>query len=109
MSKKAPKKAGGKKAPTKSEILNEISGATGLKRKDVAGCFDALTGAVGRSLKGCGIFTIPGLVKIRVVRRPATKEREGKNPFTGQPMIIKAKPARNVVKATALKALKSMV
>jgi nucleoid DNA-binding protein len=33
----------------------------------------------------------------------------GRNPATGEPMMIKAKPARTVVKALALKSLKEMV
>jgi hypothetical protein len=48
-------------------------------------------------------------MRIKVVRKPATKAREGKNPFTGEMMMFKAKPARNVVKVSAMKALKSMV
>ena len=48
-------------------------------------------------------------MKIKVVRKPATKARKGVNPFTGEPMTFKAKPARNVVKVLALKALKDMV
>ncbi|MGH8363211.1 MAG: HU family DNA-binding protein, partial [Gammaproteobacteria bacterium] len=66
---------------------------------------------IGKCLgkKGPGVYVVPGLMKVRVVRKPATKEREGINPFTGQPTIFKAKPARNVVKIQALKAMKDMV
>ena len=59
--------------------------------------------------KGPGIFTVPGLMKIKVVRKPATKARKGINPFTGEEMMFKAKPSRNVVKVLALKGLKDMV
>ena len=59
--------------------------------------------------KGPGIFTVPGLMKIKVFRKPATKARKGVNPFTGEEMMFKAKPARNVVKVLALKNLKAMV
>ena len=62
---------------------------------------------MGRS--GAGTFTVPGLMKVKVIRKPATKEREGINPFTKEPTIFKAKPARNVVKVAPLKALKEMV
>jgi nucleoid DNA-binding protein len=55
------------------------------------------------------VFVVPGLMKLKVVRKPATKERQGKNPFTGEPMTIKAKPARNVVRVQPLKALKDLV
>ena len=56
-----------------------------------------------------GQFTLPGLMKIEVKRKPATKARKGINPFTGEPTIFKAKPARNVVKVRPLKKLKDMV
>jgi nucleoid DNA-binding protein len=100
-----------KKAMTKSEIYSALAEKTGLTRKQVASVFDGLGGLIAGSLgkKGPGIFTMPGLLKLKVVRKPATKEREGVNPFTGEKMIFKAKPARNVVKALALKALKNMV
>ncbi|MBI4604128.1 MAG: HU family DNA-binding protein [Planctomycetes bacterium] len=101
----------GKKALTKSEIYKSIAEKSALSRKQVASVFDGLAGLIANSLgkKGSGIFTIPGLVKLKLVKKPATKEREGVNPFTGERMIFKAKPARNVVKALPLKALKVMV
>lgn len=96
---------------TKSETYAYLAHATGLSRKQVAGIFEGLAGLIGKSLgkKGPGMYVVPGLMKIRVVRKPATKAREGINPFTGQPTIFKAKPARNVVKIQALKAMKDMV
>ena len=101
----------GKKALTKSEIYSSVAEKTELSRKQIAAVFDSLAGLIANSLgkKGPGIFTVPGLLKLKVVRKPATKEREGVNPFTGEKMIFKAKPARNVVKALALKNLKAMV
>ncbi|MGD8999536.1 MAG: HU family DNA-binding protein [Granulosicoccaceae bacterium] len=100
-----------KKPRTKTEILREIAENTGLTRKDVVAVFDEMSGMIKKDLgrRGPGVFTIPGLAKIRVVRKPATKARKGVNPFTGEEMMFKAKPARNVVKLTALKALKDMV
>ena len=59
--------------------------------------------------RGPGTFTIPGLIKLRVHKKPARKARRGVNPFTGEEMMFKAKPATNVVKFRALKALKEMV
>jgi nucleoid DNA-binding protein len=58
---------------------------------------------------GAGVFNVPGLMKVTVVRKPATPARKGTNPFTGEPTVFKAKPARNVVKVRPLKALKEMV
>lgn len=100
-----------KKAPTKTEIFNNIAEATGLKKKDVGAVFEALSDEITKSLskRGSGNFSIPGLCKIVVQHKPATKERKGINPFTGEEAVFKAKPARNVVKVRPLKNLKDMV
>lgn len=96
-------------APTKSEILAHISKDTGLAKKQVAEVFDSLNVVVKRSLKSAGLFTMPGLLKMKVVKKPATKAREGLNPFTGEKMVFKAKPASKKVRIAALKNLKEMV
>lgn len=101
-----------KKAPTKSEIYRHIADDTGLTRKDVAAVFDSLSGLIKKNLGGRGApgtFTMPGLLKMRVVKKPAVKARKGVNPFTGEEMMFKAKPASKVVKVAALKGLKDMV
>ncbi len=100
------KKAG---APTKSDILNHIAKETDLSRKQVAAVFDSLNGIIRKSLRGNGLFTMPGLMKLKVVKKPATKAREGINPFTGEKMTFKAKPASKKVRVLPLKALKAMV
>jgi len=108
----ATKKASnGNKPPTKSEVLNHIASETGLTRKEVAGVFDALGGMINKSLssRGPGLFNVVGMMKIKFVKKPATKERPGVNPCTGEACIFKAKPARKVVKVQPLKALKDMV
>jgi DNA-binding protein HU-beta len=96
-------------APTKSEILAAISKETGLSRKQVSGVFDSLATIIRKSLRSNGIVTLPGLLKLKVVKKPATKQREGVNPFTGEKMIFKAKPASKKVRALPLKSLKQMV
>ena len=100
-----------KKPPTKSEILNHIADETGLARKEVSAVFDSLSGLIGKNLsaRGPGLFSVPGLMKIKVIKKPATKARKGINPFTGEETIFKAKPARKVVKVLPLKGLKDMV
>ena len=99
------------KPKTKSEILTALAEETGLAKRDVQMVVDALTGLIESELgkKGPGVFTLPGLLKIRRVRKEATKARPGINPFTREPITIKAKPAHNTVKVTALKGLKEMV
>lgn len=96
-------------APTKSEILAQIAKDTELSRKQVAAVFESLNGIIKKSLKGAGLFTMPGLLKMKVVKRPATKAREGVNPFTGEKMVFKAKPASKKVRVMPLKSLKGMV
>jgi nucleoid DNA-binding protein len=95
---------------TRSEMLSHVAQGTGLNRKQVAAVLDELKGVIEGHIKsgGARVFTMPGLFKIKVVRKPATKARMGVNPFTGQEMMFKAKPARNVVKIQPLKSLKDM-
>ena len=100
-----------KRPMTKTEIMAFLSEATDLTKQQVAGLFDELASLIEKNLneEGLGVFTIPGLMKIKVVRKPATEAREGINPFTKQETVFEAKPARNVVKITPLKGLKDMV
>ena len=113
--KKAAKKkvaaAAVKKPPTKSEILNHISEDTELSRKQVSAVLDSLAGLIEKNVKarGPGFFNLPGLLKIKVIKKAATKARKGINPFTGEETVFKAKPARKVVKVLPLKGLKDMV
>lgn len=100
------------KPPTKSEIYTNIAEATELSKKQVAAVLDALADEIQKAIGkrgGPGQFTVPGLCKIIVQRKPATKEREGINPFTKEKTIFAAKPARNIVKIRPLKGLKDMV
>ena len=101
----------GKKPATKSEILEALAGKTGLSRKQINSVLEGLAEIISKDLgkSGPGVFTVPGLLKIKVVRKPATKDRKGINPFTGEETIFKAKPAHNVVKVLPLKKLKEMV
>jgi nucleoid DNA-binding protein len=96
-------------APTKSQIVSAVAGATDLSKKQVGAVLDSLNGAMKKALKGAGVFTLPGVCKMRVVKKPATKAREGVNPFTGEKMMIKAKPASKKVRIRALKNLNEMV
>jgi DNA-binding protein HU-beta len=80
-----------------------------LTRKDVKGVLEAIIQLGHAELKKNGIFVLPGLVRMVVVKKPATKERKGINPFTGQPTVFKAKPARKVIKARPVKAAKDAI
>ena len=105
-----PKAAVRPKPATKSELYATLSEKTGLAKKDISTLFDAMAELIHKDLdkKGPGIFVVPGLVKFKVVNKPATKERPSINPFTKEPMVTKAKPARNIVKAVLLKSLKDL-
>lgn len=108
----APKVKAIPEKQTKTQIVSQIAEETGLSKKDVNAVFQSLGQIVEGHMKkrGSGEITIPETgVKVRRQRKPATKSRKGVNPFTGEPMTIKAKPARNTVKVTALKALKETV
>lgn len=105
-----------KRAPTvnsaysKSELFATIAECAGVNKKDVVAVFDAFYDIVEQHIKRRGpqVFMLPGLAKIKVINKPATKARRGINPFTGEETTFKAKPARNVVKVLALKKLKDM-
>ena len=99
------------KPMTKTEVVTSLSEATDLTKQQVTGLFEELAKLIEKNLNedGPGEFAVPGLLKIKVVRKPATEERKGINPFTKEETIFKAKPARNVVKITPLKGLKDMV
>ena len=95
---------------TRTALLSHLSESTDLTKKQVAAVLDELKNVInGHVKKGSAqTFTMPGLFKIKVNRKPATRARKGINPFTGEEMMFKAKPARNVVKVLPLKALKDM-
>ncbi len=101
----------GKDPLTKGGILTAITDMTSLAKKDVTAFMDALNFVIEGHIasRGPGKFVLPGLMKIVVVKKPARPARKGINPFTGEEVMFKAKPARKVVKIKALKKLKEMV
>lgn len=125
--KKAPApKAAAKKAPVikaapatvkpiaerqnKTQMLQQIADSTELSKKQVQAVLDELTNLIEGHIKkkGVGEFVLPGLLKITTVKKPATKARKGINPFTGEEVMFKAKPASTSVKVRPLKKLKEM-
>jgi len=96
-------------APTKSDIVAQICEDAELSRKQVAAVFESLNGIIKKSLRSNGMFTLPGLLKMKVVKKPATKARQGINPFTKEKMMFKAKPASKKVRILPLKSLKALV
>ena len=98
------------KPPTKGEIFAKISEDTELTRRQISEVFDSLGDVIRKNLasRGPGAFTLPGLCKMVVKKKPATKARKGINPFTGEETVFKAKPASKTVRIRPLKNLKEM-
>jgi nucleoid DNA-binding protein len=96
---------------SKSELILRITDAFkgNLTRKAVKDVIEELANVGHVELKKSGVFTVPNLVRLLVVKKAATKERKGINPFTGQETVFKAKPARKIVKGRPLKAAKDAV
>jgi nucleoid DNA-binding protein len=94
---------------SKSQLVEKIATATELSKRDVKNVMDTLTDVGHKELKKAGVFLLPGFAKFVVIKKPATKARKGVNPFTGEEMMFKAKPARKVVRARPVKAAKDAV
>jgi nucleoid DNA-binding protein len=94
---------------TKSELVQKIADQHSLNRKDVKAVIESMADMGYKELKKNGSFVVPGFAKFVVIKKPATKERKGINPFTKEPTVFKAKPARKVIKARPVKAVKDAV
>ena len=89
------------KVMSKSELIQKIADqhSNGVSRKDIKGVIESLASVGHKELKKTGVFFVPGFAKFVVIKKPATKERKGINPFTKQPTVFKAKPARKIIRA----------
>ena len=94
---------------SKSQLVERLATATELSKRDVKNVMDSLVDVGHKELKKNGIFLVPGFAKFVVVKKPASKARKGTNPFTGEEMMFKAKPARKIVRARPVKAAKDAV
>ncbi len=94
---------------TKSQLIEQIAASNELSKRDVKGVLESLAIIGYKELKKNGVFLVPGFAKFVVIKKPATKARKGNNPFTGEPMTFKAKPARKIVRARPVKAAKDAV
>ena len=99
------------KLMSKSELIQKISEhhPNNITRTDVRGVIESLAEIGYKELKRTGTFFVPGFAKFVVVKKPATKARKGINPFTKEPTIFKAKPARKIIRARPVKAAKDAV
>ena len=96
---------------TKKQISNYLANTVGITKVQVEQVLDNLSILIHKHISNSKIaeFILPGLLKVKVLRKAATKARKGINPFTGEEQTFKAKPARNIVRIKALKKLKDMV
>ena len=94
---------------SKSELIQKISEECSVAKKDVKAVMELMAAVGHKELKKAGVFVLPGFAKFMVVTKPATPERKGINPFTKEPTVFKAKPARKTLKARPVKAAKDAV
>ena len=94
---------------SKSQLIERISVENEVPKKDVKGVLETMANVGYKELKKSGVFLVPGFAKFVVIKKPATKARAGTNPFTGEAMTFKAKPARKIVRARPVKAAKDAV
>jgi len=98
------------KQMTKSELIEKIAAENSeLTKKNVKGVMESLASIGYKELKKSGVFLLPGFAKFVVIKKPATKARKGINPFTKEPTVFKAKPARKIIRARPVKAAKDAV
>ena len=99
------------KRRSRGDLVKTIAAGTELKNSKVKEVFEALSAVIAADLgkKGCGEFNFNGLLKLKTVNKPATKARKGRNPFTGEEITIKAKPASRKVRARALRSLNALI
>lgn len=109
--KKAFKATPASKRRSRGDVVKQIALGTELKPGKVKEVLEALTAMMAADLgkKGCGEFNFHGLMKLKTVNKPATKSRKGRNPFTGEDITIKAKPASRKVRVRALRPLNAMI
>jgi nucleoid DNA-binding protein len=94
---------------SKSELIQKVADDCSLAKKDVKAVIESLASIGYKELKKAGAFVLPGFAKFIVVKKPATPERTGINPFTKEPTVFKAKPARKTLKVRPVKAAKDAV
>merc|ERR1712138_195925 len=97
-------KAGGAKAMTKGALMKALATEHGLKQKACSQVINSLVTVATNEVKKTGVFTIPGVCRIKTRVKPATKA--GVRMMFGKETKVKAKPAKTIVKAYPVAALK---
>lgn len=94
---------------SKSELIQKIADQSDVSKRDVKAVIEQMAELGYKELKKSGSFLVPGFAKFVVIKKPAVKARKGINPFTKEPTVFKAKPARKMIKARPVKAAKDAV
>jgi DNA-binding protein HU-beta len=94
---------------SKSELIQKVADEASVAKKDVKAVIESMATVAYKEMKKSGEFLLPGFAKFIVVKKPATKERTGINPFTKEPTVFKARPARKILKVRPVKAAKDAV
>jgi nucleoid DNA-binding protein len=94
---------------TKSQFIATVAEKSGLSKKQASVVLDSVNAVVVKQLKNSGEVTIPGLLKLKIKKKPPRPAGERLDPFTKQMRMFPAKPASKSVRATAVKALKDAV
>jgi nucleoid DNA-binding protein len=97
------------KQMSKSHLIEKVADSCEIAKKDVKAVLESLAAVGYAELKKVGVFVLPGFAKFVVIKKPATKERKGINPFTKEPTVFKARPARKIIRARPVKAAKDSV
>merc|ERR1719408_494654 len=95
------------KPMTKGAIAEELATACELKKAQCAKIIDSFAEIATKEVSKTGVFKLPGVVQIKTRMKPATKA--GEREVFGKVVMVKAKPAKKVVKAFPLAALKKSV
>ena len=104
------KKSAANKPPTRNEVYRDIAAKTGLSRKDVVSVCEALNHVMVKAVKTHGTFNYMGLMKLTLVKKPAVAGGKlVRNPFTGEMIKQKARPASRSVRVRPLKAIKDLL
>ena len=94
---------------TKTGLIDKMAERAGIERKQAAACYKLLEDVMQASIMkgGLGVFTLPGLLKVKTRIKPAVKGgKKAINPFTKEEYITTAKPAKTIVKVLPMKKLK---
>merc|ERR1712072_1053192 len=97
----------GAKVMTKGQITKKLAEEHGLKQKASSELLKTFVELAAKEVKKTGVFSIPGLCRLKTRVKPATKA--GVRNIFGKEVKCAAKPAKTIVKAFCASALKKQI